>query len=148
MHIDDASTVASALKNLLPKSLLLLTLASVPVVGNTADGQGNYAIWGPGGNSCNHFNHAFEKNDVGDYQAYLMGYLTAINTLTPDTYEATGRNSITESLKAVADYCATNPIDSVDRALHHLLDATHESRVRAAPGSGGGWGRPPSAQAH
>lgn len=119
---------------------VLLQAMTTSVFG--ADEAGNYAIWGVGRSSC----HQFLKSAGGEsrdrYKLFLMGYLTAFNTLREDTYNATGSNSLDVSLDQISDYCEQHQMDSFDRAIQQLLDGLYESRQRVPPGSARGWGHP------
>ena len=106
-----------------------------------ADDQGNYAIWGAGARSCNHFALAAQnESELSSFRDYLMGYLTAFNTLTPDTYDATGGETLEKSLLWLRRYCSEHKMDSFERALGQLLLTQHEQRSRMSPGRSQGWG--------
>jgi hypothetical protein len=103
-----------------------------------ADGAGNYAIWGPGRTSCNQFSKA--AADPEKYRVYLMGYLTALNTLGEDTYNATGNAKMQDLLAWLEDYCELHKMESFDRAVQQMVTAKHEDRLRGPPGRARGWG--------
>lgn len=106
-----------------------------------ADGAGNYAIWGTGARSCHQFSRArADTAQLAPFRDYLMGYLTAVNALTPETYDALGGASLETTLAWLAEYCDGHKMDSFDRALGQLVVGHHEQRTRAAAGSGNGWG--------
>ncbi len=111
---------------------------------SAADDQGNYAIWGVGGRSCNHFALSAQKEaETNSFRDYLMGYLTAFNAFTPDTYDATGGETLEESLAWLLSYCAEHKMDSFERALGQMLLAQHEQRSRVPAGHSRGWGGRP-----
>jgi len=113
-----------------------------------ADGQGNYAIWGTGGRSCNQFTHArAETAKLAPFRDYMMGYLTAFNTLVPDTYDALGGQSLEVSLEWLGEYCGEHKMDSFERAVGQLLQARHDQRARIPPGASRGWSGAPPASA-
>lgn len=123
----------------------LLLTTSWPVV--AADGAGNYAIWGSGGRSCHQF-----RRSAGDaaaresFRNYLMGYLTAYNTVAEDTYNALGDMNLETALDWLTDYCAANQMDSYDRAVTSLVIERHPERIRAPGGrANSSWGRAPVA---
>lgn len=119
-----------------------LCAAALPVV--AADGAGNYAIWGAGGRSCHQFEVATtDPAQTAAFRDFLMGYLTAFNTLAPETYDALGGESLESALSWLRDYCDQHQMDSFERALGQLLLARHDARSRVPPGSGRrGWIRP------
>ena len=122
---------------------LVILIAAWANKAPAADADGNYAIWGVGRTSCNQFNEAHEKGDLTAYKEFLMGYLTAYNTLTPDTYKVTGSNSLADLMTQLNRYCKANKLDSFERAVKRMVASQHETRQRTAPGKSRGWGRPP-----
>lgn len=85
-----------------------------------ADASGNFAVWGLGHASCHDYNQARAANKDHDYKTYLMGYLTAFNTLTPNTARVTGNSNLNDILKWLDAYCHKSQVDSFESALHHL----------------------------
>ena len=121
----------------------LLSCASL-----AADGQGNYAIWGAGGRSCNQFVQSRpDPAKLAPFRDYLMGFLTAVNSLAPDTYDALGGKSLETSLDSLRDYCDAHKMDSFERAIGQLLLSQHDQRSRTPPGSSHGWSGGPAPQA-
>jgi hypothetical protein len=118
---------------------LVLQFVAFPAA--AADAAGNYAIWGVGRASC----HQYLKSADGDfhdrYRVFVMGYLTAFNTLSEDTYNATGTQSLEKSLVWLSDYCEMHQMESFNRAIQQLLSTSYESRDRVPPGRERGWGR-------
>ena len=121
---------------------LVLAAVTLPVAMVSAmDGGGNYAIWGEGGRSCNQYLHASgDSGQLASYRDYVMGYLTAINTLSADTYDAVGGQSLETTLSWITDYCNGHKIESFERAITQLLVSHHEQRLRMPPGTNRGWG--------
>ena len=110
-----------------------------------ADSQGNYAIWGAGGRSCHQFTQSSaEASTLAPFRDYLMGYLTAFNALTPDTYDAVGGASLEKTLVWLAAYCGEHKMDSFERAIGQLLVSSHDQRTRLPPGTSRGWSSGPS----
>lgn len=123
------------------RALPLLALALHCAIAVAADSAGNYAIWGAGGRSCHQFLRAAADNaQAAEYRDYLMGYLTAINTLATDTYDTVGGESLETALAWINAYCAGHKIESFERALTQLVDAHHALRSRLPPGAARGWG--------
>lgn len=107
-----------------------------------ADAAGNYAIWGSGARSCNQFLKATAAGaPATEFRSYLMGYLTALNALGEDTYNALGKMPLDEALRWLGDYCELHKLDSYDRAIRQLVAARHDARQRGPHGRSGGWGR-------
>jgi len=118
---------------------LVLQIITFPAA--AADAAGNYAIWGVGRSSCHQYLQS-PGNDAHDrYKVFVMGYLTAFNTLQEDTYNATGAQPLGESLVWLSDYCKTHQMESFNRAIQQMLSTLYESRQRVPPGRERGWGR-------
>ena len=107
---------------------------------HAADAAGNYAIWGVGRASCHQYSSAKNATERDRFKTYLTGYLTAFNTVTTDTYDATANKPLGESVAWLDDYCQLHPIESFDRAIQQLVDAHFESRLRQPPGRARQWG--------
>ncbi len=107
---------------------------------SAADGAGNYAIWGVGQSSCFQFTKAIAKDDTEAYRNYLMGYLTAFNTLSESTYNVTGKAKLSEVSEWLEGYCDLHQIESFNRAIQQYVSQQFENRSTVAPGSSQGWG--------
>ncbi len=104
---------------------------------HAADNMGNYAIWGKGNKSC--FSYLKEKNTAAHtaYQDYLKGYLTAYNTITPETYSISGKMDINEISEWMDDYCDKNQVHGFEQALVEFITQHHKSRLKTRPNRGG-----------
>ncbi len=118
---------------------LLMLFASDTTVG--ADAAGNYAIWGVGRSSCYQFGKSPDDDSRDRYRVFLMGYLTAFNTLSENTYNSTGNQSLEQSIRWLGEYCSQHQMDSFDRAIQQMLDTLYASRHPHPPGRERGWGR-------
>ncbi len=124
--------------------LLLITGSAALAPAHAADGSGNYAIWGAGGRSCNQFaTSTGEATTRQPFRDYLMGYLTAYNTIAEDTYNALGKQSLDEAVVWLEDYCDMHRMDSFERAIGQLIVSRHSERQRGAGGNVPAWGRAP-----
>jgi hypothetical protein len=120
---------------------LAVLLCSASMSGSAADNGGNYAIWGLGGSSCHAFLKAQDEPTAEHYRVFLMGYLTAFNTLSSDTYSATAEQSLEDSIDAIRTYCDGNQMDSFDRAVQQTLSSLYSVRLRESPGTSQVWRR-------
>lgn len=121
-------------------SLVLAALLAAPNAAViAADADGNYMVWGMGRASC----HGFIREHAGDgrYKTYLMGYLTAYNTLVPETYSVSGDHDIAELLDLIENHCHDHGMDSFERAIQQVLGRLHAERLTSAPRPGAGWTR-------
>jgi hypothetical protein len=121
-------------------------LVSVATAAAAADGAGNYAIWGVGSRSCNQFlGTGVDEHGIAPFRQFVMGYLTAYNTLQDETYNALGEMPLPDAMDWLADYCDLHRLDSFERAIMQLVLARHEQRQHRAPGAAKGWGAPGAA---
>lgn len=144
MPAPNQAYVQSLITNPTPRIRSILVaalLCSISAVGNAADKAGNYAIWGVGGSSCHSFLKAENQPTAENYRIFLMGYLTAFNTLSNDTYSATAGQSLEVSIQGIRTYCRDNQMDSFDRAIQQTLSSWYASRHRESPNSSQVWGR-------
>jgi len=119
--------------------LALLPLALLtPSAVNAADKEGNYAVWGPGGQSCNRYNEARASGQDAEFRLYAMGYFTAYHTFVEDTYQLAPGKPFTDILAMVIDYCERTPMDSFERALKLTAEELAPHRRKTAAGRRGG----------
>lgn len=115
--------------------LLACLLASSPA--GAADGAGNYAIWGKGNKSCFNYLRDREQQEDADYKSYVMGYLTAYNTLSPETYSISGAMKLGDIMAWIDDYCDLQQVHGLEQALANFIVKHHDSRLRRPPGGVG-----------
>lgn len=120
----------------------MLLLQIVAYAAAAADPAGNYAVWGVGRSSCYQFGKSLRGDPHDRYRVFLMGYLTAFNTLREDTYNATAAQPLDQSINWLADYCTAHQMESFDRAIQQMLSTLYDSRQRVPPGRERGWGGP------
>ncbi len=118
------------MKFILVCSLIMLTQTTM-----AADSSGNIAIWGAGKKSCFSYSSARKSGDDGNFQNYLMGYLTAYNAQTPDTYRISGKKNLPEILSWLDNYCETKPVHGFDQALIEFITEHYPMRYKRAPGN-------------
>ncbi len=117
------------MRNITTPVIFLLSLGlSLPL--QAADDKGNYAIWGVGNSTCHRYSKARENNDYQAYKDYLLGYLTAYNTLAEDTYRATGELDLDAILDWLDTGCHTSPVTSFELMLRNMITNMHEKRLR------------------
>lgn len=118
------------------KYLLAIVLYLLTHMVLAADSKGNYAIWGLGQKSCFSYSNTRNTDDDRFYRNYLMGYLTAYNTQTPETYRISGGKNLTEILSWLDDYCESKPVHGFDQAVYEFIDEHYPKRVKRATGRG------------
>ncbi len=101
------------------------------------DQAGNYAIWGKGQKSCFRYMKERAADEDQDYRVYLMGYLTAYNAVTPETYSISRDMNLDEILSWVDNYCDSNQMHSLEQTLMEFIVSHYEQRFQAPPGRRG-----------
>jgi hypothetical protein len=112
---------------------LLLIVANLALA---ADESGNAAIWGAGQKSCFSYLKARNSDDDGFYSHYLMGYLTAYNTLTPDTYRISGDKNLIDILGWLDAYCDERQVHGFDQAVLEFITEHYPKRYKRVPKAG------------
>ena len=109
------------------KRIILAALVGVLVSGPVwgADSKGGYQIYGPGTESCGFWTESRKgAANVSRYHlsaAWVLGFLTASNLLSPGAYDIT-KGVGNEGLFAWIDnYCSQNPLKSISYAAASLI---------------------------
>jgi hypothetical protein len=113
--------------------LLIAFLASISMPSMAMDKNGNFAVWGPGRHSCYSYSQARKAEKYDQYKYYIMGFLTAYNTLTPDTYQISGVDKFPDVLTWLDNYCDKKPMQGFEQAVSGYIVAHHGSRLSAPP---------------
>jgi len=110
-------------------AIAVCTGLSGPVL--AADGEGRYAVEGPGRLTCADFN-ALEPDDPlrRDLAVWLSGYMTAHHRLLPETFDLTPWQNPATMLAMVAQYCQANPDRIAERAAQELVSFLAPRRIR------------------
>ena len=108
---------------------IFLLLTSITFTLQAADSKGQYAVWGPGQKSCHAYSEAREAGDYDDYKYFVMGYLTAYNTLTDKTYRISGDKNFDQILEWLDNYCEPKAVHSFEQAVASFIVDSHESRL-------------------
>ena len=122
------------------KALKHSLLASLLVVGVTfgteasaADGDSNYSV--QGGRTCSAFLDEQSKKGVGFsiISAWVAGYISAYNLLTPNTFSILGDADLGGALLWIKGYCEKNPLDNVAGAMQGLMSELYLKRTQSKP---------------
>jgi hypothetical protein len=98
-----------------------------------ADKDGNYAVWGVGAKSCFHFTQAQGQPDAEAYRDFAMGYLTAYDALTEDTYSIGAGKDLDQVMAWITDYCTKQQVHGFEQALAEFTVEQHPQRSRRPP---------------
>lgn len=99
-----------------PASLLPLMLAAPA---GAADANGSFAVRGVGNSSCvRYFSEA--NLQLGDFENWLMGFLTAINLTTPGLSDILSGTDLAGAMSWINNYCQENPTRTFSEAARAL----------------------------
>lgn len=113
--------------------IIFLLTASLSLTIQAVDSDGNYAVWGPGQRSCHNYTKSREAGDYDDYKHFVMGYFTAYNTLTNETFRISGDKNINDVLTWLDDYCEPKGIHGFEQAVANFIVEHHETRLTRPP---------------
>jgi hypothetical protein len=115
------------------RNLTLILLICVSFAAHAGDKKGNFAVWGPGVKSCFSYTSARKAEKYDAYKYFIMGYLTAYNTLTPDTYRISGNDRFIDVMKWLDDYCQKQPVHGFEQAVNDYVVHHQDSRLSEPP---------------
>jgi hypothetical protein len=116
----------------------LLMLPFMPISAYATDQSGNYAIWGMGNKSCFSYTNARKSDEYDNFKYYIMGYLTAFNALTPETFRVSGNMNLKAILAWFDDYCELKAVYGFDQAVSDFIVEHYDDRVKTSSASPGG----------
>jgi hypothetical protein len=111
-------------------------LSALCSAANAADRDGNYAVWGPGARSCHSYNQSSAEAERAPYRNYVMGYLTAYNAVSTDTYAISAGMDLDAVMTWLDDYCAEKAMHSFEQALIGFTSDHAANRYQQPPGRG------------
>ena len=117
------------------KTVLGVFLLGLSLQIQAADRSGNYAIWGLGQKSCFRYSKERAAAEDGPYKSYIMGYLTAYNAVTPETYSISRDMNLDEIMTWLDDYCDAHQMHGMESSMLEFISAHHEKRFRTPPSS-------------
>ena len=97
------------------------------------DSAGKYAVWGVGSKACFTYSKDKKAGHGQKYRDYEMGYLTAYNRITPETYNISGKMDLEAVDAWVGDFCKNKPMNSFEQAMTNFVHDHIKSRYRVAP---------------
>ena len=100
------------------------------------DSTGDYRIKGLGLQSCADFLRSKNSQDKGLYvllRSWVNGYITAVNTLRPQTYDVAGNATIDGISGWLERFCEANPGVRLETAVTNLVAALAPNRLAEKP---------------
>lgn len=110
-----------------------ILLIGLPLLVPAADTGGNYAIWGQGQKSCYRYLDARTADEDGAYRNFIMGYLTAYNAVTPETYSISRDMNLNDVLLWLDDYCDAKQMHGLEQSLLEFIHSHYETRYKTSP---------------
>ncbi len=110
---------------------MLLALLGMGSKALAADPNGEFVLRGIGGQSCEE-GLALVKADprnAADLASWVTGYVTALNRVTPGTYDLLPLNDVTSVVQIVGGMCASNPKSSMEAVLIEVIQRLSKARV-------------------
>ncbi len=100
-----------------------------------ASADGDYRITGAGGVACSQITADIAGNPAASAEiaSWLMGYATATNRQTDDTWDLMGEGGIDGYFSAVQADCAAHPDKILESAAFDVLNANYGGRATARP---------------
>ena len=108
--------------------LAILLLASCPAWG--ADQNGKY--WAGDDLACAIYVEVRQdpKNVTNIMvSSWVMGYVTAFNKQTPDTYDIMGKTSTDKLMQRLEKYCSANPQHTLSQGMETITKELHPQRM-------------------
>ncbi len=121
------------------KTAMVAGMLAVASYSWAADGAGNYAIWGSGNTSCFNYNKSRQAGSEQAFKDYVMGYLTAYNTISEDTYNISANMNLAAILAWLDDYCTEKQVHGFDQAVTSFVIEHHDNRHKRPPTAAGRW---------
>src|SRR6266404_2495284 len=91
-------------------------------MGMDADVNGKYTVYGFGAESCGTFVEARRNRKNAFYLAWVTGYITAVNKVSPTTYDMLGNTDFEGAMLWIENYCNTHPLKTFAYAVNSLVD--------------------------
>ncbi|MEJ2174472.1 MAG: hypothetical protein P8Y76_06075 [bacterium] len=111
------------------KLLAMLLLASCSAW--SADQNGHY--WAGDDLACGIYVEVRKdpKNVTNTMMSsWVMGYVTAFNKQTPETYDIMGNTSTDKLMLRLEKYCDANPLNTVSQGMDVLTQELHPQRMK------------------
>ena len=112
-----------------------IIFASLPVASMAADAQGNFAVRGVGAQTCKALTDQLAQKNatIGlTLESWLGGFLTAVNRLQGDTFDASPILANAAIAQLVANVCQRAPNSSVETVAMDIVHALAPARVQKA----------------
>lgn len=115
------------------RSGVVLALLFANSSAKAVDVDGRALIYSVGTESCGHFNAERKAGRDNPYLGWLGGYLSAINRVTPETYDIRGGTDMDGIMLWLDKYCDSHALDTISDAVEALVLELHPRRITKGP---------------
>jgi len=129
--------IDSTVRQLIGASLAAALACSVALAwsspAHAADADGQSAIRGIGGKDCAAFVKAVAERtqDVYVFAGWLEGYISAVNRLQPNTFDALPWQSTNTLMALIDNHCTANPQEQLFGTVLRLLDFFSDQHLKS-----------------
>jgi hypothetical protein len=112
------------------KQILLAAVVATPLNLAAKDMNGNFATYGLGARSCGDYIEARKQGDelLDYYNNFVVGYLSAINLVVPNTFDILGTRTMGEAFEWLDLHCGKSPSENFTNAMALLTGAFYDER--------------------
>ena len=93
------------------------------------DTNGQYGILT---DTCAEYAKDRAKNRTLRYTSWIAGYVTAYNSVAPDTYNILAKSNVKSTMEWLDKWCKANPSEHLAGGMHALVKELHPTRQRFA----------------
>jgi hypothetical protein len=113
-------------------AIALLGALMAPGLAAGADADGRFAIKGAGVTTCERFVKEREAGSTAylQYAGWVMGYVSAVNTLEEDTFDIAPWEGTDLLLAILAANCAEHPEAPFAAAVQGMVESLHRDRLQ------------------
>ena len=114
------------------RTLLVVLLLSATGWARASDAENSYLVLGT--KTC--FQFVDERKFAPDVQdrlteMWIAGYVSAVNKLTPDTFNILGKTNMKSLIISLENYCRGNPFAESSTGLREMIDELYPQRQKS-----------------
>jgi hypothetical protein len=115
------------------KPLLAVLLLGLALPVQAADEHGRYWIYGVGRQACTTYLEARKAGGIEElsYKNWIMGYITAVNQNSADTYNILGQYDFQGAMVWLDQYCQKNPGSNMYMAVANMTAVMYPQRRKS-----------------
>jgi hypothetical protein len=109
------------------RTLLFLVIFAAMSGARADDKNGQYGILT---DTCGEYAKDRAKNRTLRYTSWIAGYVTAYNSVAPDTYNILGKSNVKSTMEWLDKWCKANPSENLAGGMHAFVKEHHPTRHR------------------